>query len=736
MNTVLDDNKKLCLMSGEIIAMSDVMSMMFEPMDLLVASPATVSRCGMIYMEPEQLGWKPLFLSWVEKYKVDGRFREKDADVLNNPDNNLELSNVDVQLITALVFWLIEPCLCFVRKEGTEMSPTVDANLVMSFLNIFEAMLIRSMVKFKLQLTPDGAEIPLDAKQLKNRSQDIECCFFFAVIWSVGVTGTSASQSKFSVFLENILANIGCIESDYINVWNQLMIRSWSIPDFSTGHFKGHLMLPMPMKQNFFECIYIPEESKWKTWLDLLPNFKIPADAKFSSIVVPNNYTAQFSYLLQLLVPRKKHVLMCGPTGTGKTVYIFDTITKGLPQDKFKPLCLGFSAKTSANMTQDIIDGKLDKRRKGVYGPPMGQQSIIFIDDLNMPEVEFYGAQPPIELIRQLIDNGGWYDLKDKTWRTIIDTSLVSAMGPPGGGRNFVTPRLLRHFNLFCFSEFDDNTLKRIFCPIVQWHFTTYAFSSDVRNLADALVEATLETYKSAMENLLPTPQKSHYTFNLRDFSRVIQGVLLMLPSESFDKQGLIRLWTHEALRVFGDRLISDADRNWFQGHLFTICSSKFGSNFIDVFKHLDVAGTKNITPNEMRSLIFGDYMPENDPKPYVEIKDMSALQGRIEEYLSEYNAQSKKPMDLVMFGFAVEHVSKISRILRMPGGNALLVGVGGSGRQSVTRLAAFMSGCEVIQIGEISILIITYLYCPILMLCFRMQKSLKIIRILNGERI
>lgn len=137
---------------------------------------------------------------------------------------------------------------------------------------------------------------------------------------------------------------------------------------------------------------------------------------------------------------------MVGPTGTGKSVYMTRHLVQGLPKESWSPIFITFSARTSARMTQEQVDGRLDKRRKGMYGPPVGKKCVVFVDDINMPSKETYGAQPPIELLRQFMDYKGWYGI-DNTFKQLVDVQFIAAMGPPGGGRTFLTNRYLRHFN-------------------------------------------------------------------------------------------------------------------------------------------------------------------------------------------------------------------------------------------------------------------------------------------------
>jgi dynein heavy chain len=176
MNTVLDDNKKLCLMSGEIIQLSNTTNLIFEPMDLEQASPATVSRCGMIYMEPSTLGWRPLVKSWLNT--VPATLDDKLKTVINDMFERF-----------------IDPCLQFLRKGGLrELVGTSDTNLVKSVMNLMDCQFDKFMDPKKFGY--------FDMKEVINW---IEGMFLFALIWSTGGPLNADSREKFDFFLRKIL---------------------------------------------------------------------------------------------------------------------------------------------------------------------------------------------------------------------------------------------------------------------------------------------------------------------------------------------------------------------------------------------------------------------------------------------------------------------------------------------------------------------------------------------------
>ncbi|KAI8465887.1 MAG: dynein heavy chain 7 [Monoraphidium minutum] len=626
LNTVLDDNCTLCLPNGERIKLSPTsMRMLFEVSDLAAASPATVSRCGMVYVPPSGLGWRPFVQSWAA---------EGGALAATAPGLSAEQRGA----AAGLFFAHVDAGLAWVRAYGREDIPSVDINLVASLAAMMQSLL-------------DPARgLPLHELEGDAFSFALGALFAFAYVWALGGNLAAGARDGFDAFAREQLAPVAAFPGGG-TVW-----------DYQVAIAKGG-------------SAGAPAACALARWSESVAPFVYRREVPFFQMLVPTVDTVRYAALLDLSLGARRPLLLTGGTGVGKTVMVTAALAAlsgaaggkaawggaaaagSMPE--VAAHTIAFSAQTGSLEAQLLMESKLEKKRKNRYGAPAGKRVVFFVDDVNMPAREAFGAQPPIELLRQLLDSGGFYDRKGMFWKDVEDTVVCAACAPPGGGRQEVSARFLRHFTMLSVPPPSDGATKAILSALLGGFLSD--FGPDLRGLAGPLVDAS-----------------------------VVQGVMMVTPRTLASRDQASRLWLHESLRVFHDRLTCEEDRRRFKETLIEL-SAKHGlsrMSYDDAF----VNG----------SILWGDFMrPGLDlaERQYEEVGDAAKLAQVLEGYLDDYNAGGGGTMSLVFFQEAVQHIARISRVLRLPRGNALLVGVGGSGKQSLTRFAAHLGGFVLCQV-------------------------------------
>ncbi|CAD8081115.1 unnamed protein product [Paramecium sonneborni] len=593
LNTVLDDNKKLCLSSGEIIKLYEKTLIIFETSDLQQASPATVSRCGMLFME--QLEWKI---------------------ILDNQNFN--------ETIQKKALWLFDCTLGFM--QGNFYITCTDTQLVQQCLKM--------MKTFNYQ----------------NEDQQINV-LLFCILWVMG-----------GVCDENQRKNLNQMIMKLITASNDV-IQQFSIKNkYQYEPQALHLRFIEPInKPNLFDFYFDINKNCWLFWNVDPQQSYINQQKSFDNLFIKCIDTIKTQFWINQCFQQKINLILIGQTGSGKTILIQQTRQQ---YQNYAQLQLTFSGQSQINYIQQLIENKVNQRRcKGHFGPEENKPVCsIFIDDLSMNE-------SPNELIRQHLDMKGWYDIETKELKHLEDTIYVCAT------QKQVNPRFMRHFLLLYVPQYSNESLIKIFNSLNQWILNQWGQKQLVNNaiikMSNLIVNNTIELFNFVKQEYLPTPSRCHYIFNLKDvwkiFKGIYQGDIRLIQKD----RDLVNLWQYECQRVFSDRMI-DFD--------------KFNQKLLDLI-------VQNMKKNyELKQFYYTNIIPinlenQNKSKIYQSV-DKQVLQEFLHSKLNEYQ-KIIQDNNIVLFEYAINHIIRIIRGLGF--GNMLLIGLTGSGRQSLSNLSSYI---------------------------------------------
>ena len=641
LNSVLDDNKILTLPNGERLNLPPNVRIMFEVETLKYATLATVSRCGMVWFSEDTVTPEMMFEHYLQLLRSKP-FDELDEDIAAAGQAAAQALPLQIQMADILQRHLgsnimLESVLTEARRYShiMEFTDIRVLNTLFSLLN----KACRNMIEYNLH----HEDFPLEAEQVDSY---VSKKLLLAVVWAL--TGDCPLKER-KAFGEYVTA--------FTTADLPLLDESSSLIDYDVS-------LP---------------KAEWSAWQSQVPNIEINTHSiTQTDVVIPTLDTVRHEDVLYSWLAEHKPLILCGPPGSGKTMTLFSALRK-LPN--MEVVGLNFSSATTPDLLIKTFDQYCEYRKtlNGVIMSPnqIGRWLVLFCDEINLPAPDKYGTQRAINFLRQLIEQNGFWRTSDKTWVTLERIQFVGACNPPtDAGRTPMTTRFLRHAPLVMVDYPGELSLHQIYGT---FNNAVLKVIPNLRGYAQALTRAMVQFYIESQARFTPKIQP-HYVYSPRELTRWVRGIYEAIrPLETLSLEGLVRIWAHEALRLFQDRLVTSEERLWTDQATNRIALEHFPT----IDEETALRGP----------ILFSNWLSKN----YIPV-EREELRNFVKARLKTF-CEEEVDVPLILFNDVLEHVLRIDRVFRQPQGHLILIGVSGSGKTTLSRFVAWMNGLKVFQI-------------------------------------